>query len=820
MARLRQVSFAGGEIGPNLYGRSDHDRYAGALRKCQGWIPDPYGGISNRPGTEYLGDCNDDVPTRLIPFIYSDGEAYIVEFQQSWLRVWYRGGLIDLTGASDYVLAHASVPKLTELEWTQSGDILTIVEPGGAGSVQQLLRNGHNDWEVRNYPYTRADVGAPSKPTALGYAAAFVPDIVGVPATGYTPKNWEWAVAAVTLDGIEGLATSFVPPDPVVCHPSRQDNELEWVPPVGLPAARRYHVFRGQNGILGFVGAIDSGLTSPSVVKFFDDGHEPDYAIQPMGETNPFLYDKTGASTNYPSCAAYHDQRIFFGGGVHYPQRIRGSALGDYYTFDRPFPTFEDNALEFDIGSLKAEQVRHMVSIRDLIVLTDSAAYRVNGGQQGPITPLAPHIKPQSFVGASKMKPVVVDNSVLYVQERGAAILDMAYDFSIGGYRSNELSELAPHLLDGFEVVDMAFQRQPYRTLWIARDDGLLLGLTYIREAGVIGWHKHELADAGQVVSVAVIPEENGDRVYVCTKRGSTYHMERFAYGHTYEDRFSSTTAEGLPEGKRSGFLNDDGEYVWTSAGTDKHFAWFLDFAVMFNGRNHELTTMRADATPYTGTYDEGDTVDLIPSGNTFAGGDIGKLIVFDPKGEAGGPYKAEITAYTSPLLVKAIIHAGGIGAGYQNTAVQDWAWGVIDYVGLTHLASRDDVYCIADGVPVGPLSVSAGGAVSLPGHASVAIFGLLYLSELELLDLADGGAEVRTRSKSVTAIYFEVDEPEGLYAGEDTDNLDPAQVDAENLVEVLITHSFNTGGRAVVRQTLPLPVRLAAVTREVEMGE
>ena len=42
-----QPSFAGGEIGPSLYGRIDMAKYQVALRKCDNFIVRQYGGVEN-----------------------------------------------------------------------------------------------------------------------------------------------------------------------------------------------------------------------------------------------------------------------------------------------------------------------------------------------------------------------------------------------------------------------------------------------------------------------------------------------------------------------------------------------------------------------------------------------------------------------------------------------------------------------------------------------------------------------------------------------------------------------------------------------------
>ena len=41
-------------------------------------------------------------------------------------------------------------------------------------------------------------------------------------------------------------------------------------------------------------------------------------------------------------------------------------------------------------------------------------------------------------------------------------------------------------------VMEMAYQQEPDSILWIVRDDGVLLGVTYLREQQVLAWHRHD----------------------------------------------------------------------------------------------------------------------------------------------------------------------------------------------------------------------------------------------------------------------------------------------------------------------------------------
>lgn len=84
---LIKHSFAGGEIAPSLYSRTDLALYGKAAKLLKNWIVHPHGGASNRPGTLYQATAKfDNKKVRLIPFKYSTLQNYIVEFGDYYAR--------------------------------------------------------------------------------------------------------------------------------------------------------------------------------------------------------------------------------------------------------------------------------------------------------------------------------------------------------------------------------------------------------------------------------------------------------------------------------------------------------------------------------------------------------------------------------------------------------------------------------------------------------------------------------------------------------------------------------------------------------------
>ena len=88
-----QASLVGGEISPDCYARVDMARYLNSLRSCENWIIKPYGGAINRSGSRYIAETKTEGDrVRLIPFVFSASQSYVLEFGDYYAR-FFRNGI-------------------------------------------------------------------------------------------------------------------------------------------------------------------------------------------------------------------------------------------------------------------------------------------------------------------------------------------------------------------------------------------------------------------------------------------------------------------------------------------------------------------------------------------------------------------------------------------------------------------------------------------------------------------------------------------------------------------------------------------------------
>ena len=87
-----EPSWVGGEISPSLYARVDTVDYNTCLKRAENMFVHPQGGVSNRPGTILKGESKNGGICRIIPFVISESESYVVEAGAHYLRFFTPAG--------------------------------------------------------------------------------------------------------------------------------------------------------------------------------------------------------------------------------------------------------------------------------------------------------------------------------------------------------------------------------------------------------------------------------------------------------------------------------------------------------------------------------------------------------------------------------------------------------------------------------------------------------------------------------------------------------------------------------------------------------
>ena len=616
-------SFAGGEITPELFARLDLTKFQTGLTTCKNFEIMPHGPAVNRAGFEHVIETKTSASASwLLPFIFSTTQAYVLEFGDLYMRIHALGAtqletglaITGITQASPGVLTYtgtdpsngdwmylssiggmtqlngryvkvanvnagANTFELTDLnganinttsygawtaggtaarvyeiatpyaeadldalEFTQSSDVLTITHTGY--QTRELRRSGATSWAftaVTSAPTQAAPTGVVVTPNAGG---------------GF---SYTYTVTAVASDGQEE-SLKATPVTNAACQELTVGGAFNTVTWTNASGAIRYNVYKKTNGLYGYIGQSSDGA-----VGFKDNNITADAAQTPPESDDPF----PGAD-DYPGAVGYFQGRRYFAGTTNKPQNLWATRSGTESNFTYSIPTRDSDAITARLTARQANKIRHLIPLGDLLALTSGAEWLINnGGASGPITPGNIDYLPQGYSGASQVRPVVTDSSVLYAQDRGGRIREINYSWQKQGYTSKDVSLMATHLFDGYTILSMAFVRAPSPTLWCVRSDGVLLGLTYVAEHEIAAWHQHNTD--GLFESVTAIPEGEDDVLYAVIKRtinGNTKryierkHSRRFA---TLADSFivdSGLMYDGSPATTVRGLYHLIGETV------------------------------------------------------------------------------------------------------------------------------------------------------------------------------------------------------------------------------------------------------------------
>lgn len=757
-----QPSFSGGELAPSLHARVDLAKYAVGLKTCRNFFVLAHGGVSNRPGTEYVCETQDSTKTtRLIPFEFNTEQTYVLEFGHQIMRVIKDGGQVLSGGSPVQITTPYSHTDLAQLKFTQSADVLTICHPDY--QPRELTRTSHTSWTLSVITFgttMSAPTGVSS--SRQNYDASA------------DNTTYEYVVTAVdTSNGAESVASSSTS----ITNNSLSSTTTNTVSWSSVSGANSYNIYKKKGGVYGFVGRSDS-------TSFKDDNIDPDSSDTPP--TNRVIFNTTD---KYPATVTYYQQRLAFAQSNDDPQTVWMSQTGNYKNFNVSEPLRDDDAVTFTIAARQVNEVRHMVPLSDLIVLTSGGEWLMVANDGKVVTPTSIALKPQGYRGASDVPPLTIGNTILYIQSKGSIVRDLAYALESDTYTGNDLTVLSNHLFAGKTVTEWAYAQAPDSLAWTVLSDGTLAALTYLREHEVWGWSRHDTD--GTFESVCSVAEGTEDATYFVVKRTINGTTKRYI------------------------------ERLHTRVFTAVEDAFFVDSGLSYDGTHTGSTTMTLSGGT---TWEHTEDLTLTASASTFASGDVGNAIVLTIGSET---LTCTIKTYTSGTVVT--VRAGrDVPSAFQGVATGSWSKAVDELSGLSHLEGKT-VSILADGNVEAQKTVSSG-AITISNPASKIHVGLPIQADMQTLDLEVGKSTVQGKAKTVATVTLRVEESRGGWLGPASDNLtefkqrayenygDPTALKTGD-IRVTIPSQWSSTGSIFFRQDDPLPVTLLAVIPEVSIG-
>lgn len=543
-----QTNFTAGELSPRMLGRVDIARYQNGAERVENAWPLIHGGAIRRDGTLYVGPTKySGMDVRLIPYIFNRNQAYMCEFGEYYVRIYFSSGLY--TGVelqSPYTSA-----MLATTDYVQGADTMFLFNQ--AMPIYRLRRNSDFEWTLAPAPFVTQPfdekgifvnsamnindrtVGGGRIVTAT--AAVFMASDVGreiwsgggvAKITAFTSANvvtvdvlTEFSLNNVTLWALKGSPQTINTPsvkDPVGASTTLTLTVAGWRPEdVGK--------FVKINGGLVEITSYSSSTVVNGVIRS---------ALTAVVASPANAWSLESSVWNlldgYPGTGTLHEQRLVVAGSPSYPQTIWESRTGEYLNFE--LGTKDDDAMSFTVSSDQINPIIHLAQIKALIALTYGGEFSLTGGVEKPITPTNIQVKNQSVYGCNNVKPVRIGNELYFMQRANRKLRALAYKFDSDAYGAPDMSVLSEHITET-GIKDMAYQQEPESILYLVRADGVMATLTIDRDQDVVGWARQ--TTAGKYQAVASIPNATGEEVWAVVRRTvagkPAQYLERFVSG-------------------------------------------------------------------------------------------------------------------------------------------------------------------------------------------------------------------------------------------------------------------------------------------------
>jgi hypothetical protein len=770
------LSFAGGEISPEIYGRLDLPAYQRGWQRIQNYEVLPQGGARYRNGTSHVANSANLGDGNLLKFTFSEADTFILELTTGNMRFYRDFARVmntatkTITGVSK---ANPCVITAPTHGYSNGQEIYIngivgmselnnqIFLVSAATTNTFVLQNifGHNVDSTSFLTYasggmieTPYQVSTPWLDVDLDqlhYSQSA--DIIYVTHNDYMPykisrisnTNWTVNYFTRTQDPFnQQTITSITNANP------------------GVFTVTNPHKFAVGDTVYfdGFTGANWVGLnrkprtftvhTVPTTTTFtISQGGTP---VDTTTWGTPSAYGDVIATKMCPKTSAFlNSSRLMYADWGDNPQGLAGSQTPDTTTGATQFDNFtvganDNDAFIFTIASVFGLQdaIQWITSNNNVIVLGCANTMRImtgSGGATNPVTPSSIQVTPINNVGASTVQPYSNGLTVFYVDQTTFKLESFVFDIQVYNYVTINQTLLANQLHTA-PFITMQQQRREANLLWIQRQDGVLIGLTFDELESIYGWHRHYIGgnsnvngtmyERAQVTSIVVEPRQNDDAVlWLFVERqmanGNTYRSVEYWNPFTkWYDQYDFYSGNDYTAQQADMDSYNNATYE------QQKKAVYLDMCTTYDG-SQQAPGVNMSISATTGT------ITLTASGAFFLSSMIGQEIwkMYDANGEGGGRAKITAVGSTTSATAEVISNFDDTdlmpnGTWYLSTGK---VYGLLNFVGETFTVQED-------GAAANAQVVASDGSLTLDSQCSVVQAGYKYLGMLSSMNVDVGG--------------------------------------------------------------------------------
>lgn len=592
-------SFQYGEISRSAMMRTDSAIYNASAQSLKNLTILSEGAVSKRPGlkhqyrfTNLTYDSTKVTQAHIVPFVFSEDEQYIIAIEHQKVRCLRIDGS-NLTLVSTLTQDTNTDPLpfdddyLHQYTTAQYGDVMFICHP--LFMPRMLIRTSLTSFEITPYTFdVRADNSQvyqpyssfhrqnvtldPSATTGTGVTLTVSDpyfDTTGSVVSGSYPDSLHVGVTIRYVDTeiqITSVQSSTQATGDII---GTLRQRLSIINPLRtidgsttIEVTHLNHGFSGGESITiegaAAVGGINASqingartvgtiintntytITAGAAANLAEDGGGL-VKIVTHAPTDQWSEQCFSARRGYPAAVAFHESRLVFGGTIDQPDTLWFSRIGQYFDFNVGTAADSDS---FNLVAATGDvnEIRYIVSSRDLQIFTDSSEFYVPAFLNQTITPTNAQIKKQTPYGSEFVQPHPFDGATIFTQIGGSVLREYLYTDTENAYAASPISTVASHLLStpiDMDIVHGAFgQAESYTA--VTNADGHLAMFSSNRAEKRAGWMKWD-SSLGKIMGVVGI----NDRLFATVWFGSYLRLCEFT-GDVGLDAYVKTTSTSV----------------------------------------------------------------------------------------------------------------------------------------------------------------------------------------------------------------------------------------------------------------------------------
>jgi len=541
-ARIPITNFQYGEISPSLVSRTDSAIYNSSAQSVKNFFIRTEGGVAKRGGFQALHDftaVTEDTSirqqVRLIPFIFSDDEQYVIAFSHQKCEIFFINpttGALSLVTTLTQDVDGASLQwdqaYLHEMTYAQGGDVLFVCH--NTFMCQQIVRTGLNSFQVEQFTFQLQAGNAKTyqpyysfQPTGvtLDPSATTGNGITLTTSSPYFDTTGKHVGLTLVYHDAEILITSvqsatqatgnvidelFVELDPNALRTIDGSTTIEITHFNHGMVANDAITIRNASAVGGVNAAQING--SRTIQKVIDENRYTIIAgsaanttedgggniqVVTHAPTQQWMEQSYSSLRGYPAAVGFHENRLWFGGTLSQPDTVWASKSGLYYNFDIG-EAADDDSLELVMSIGEVATIRHFVSNRDIHIFTAGSEFFIPTFENQPITPTNAKVKRQTSFGSTFVRPQPFYGATIFSQVGGKMIRQFVFDDSEQAYKADPISLLSSHLIS--DPVQMCVVSGAVNTaesfVFAQNFTGEIAVYNLNRIEGVAGWTRFE----------------------------------------------------------------------------------------------------------------------------------------------------------------------------------------------------------------------------------------------------------------------------------------------------------------------------------------